>query len=227
MDIPHVLIVGDSITKGQYVEPAMTWPVLINQRLQRSKVDLYVYTSAVSGETTSHGIQRLITELHSFVPTAIFIQFGLNDANYWITEGGRIPRTSLTRFRENLREMIFRARDAGVEDVTLFTNHKVYKDKAFETCTYGDSKAKYDEAIRDVAESMGVDLLDLARMTEVLFTEAHLLPSPDLLHLSPLGHEIYATLVWDYVNTVFIPTLRDSPIRVSRAAQFVYNSDWT
>lgn len=224
---PHLLILGDSISKGQYVQPAITWPALASNWLRDSGFDLQIYTSAVSGETSSRGIERLIFELHSFVPDALFIQFGLNDANYWITEGGRIPRTSLPRFRETLKEMVLRARDSGVAKVSMLTNHKVYKTTIFETCKYSDSKAEYDEAIREVAASMGANLLDLASLTEPLFSEIHVLPAPDLLHLSALGHELYAQLVRDHIIDEVLPALRGSIPQPLESASFSYNADWS
>lgn len=220
-------MVGDSITKGQYVAPAFSWPVLVDQWLRTEGIELHLYTSAVSGETTTRGIDRLIIELHSFVPSFVFIQFGLNDANYWRTEGGRTPRTSLNRFRENLAEMVFRARDAGVEEVTLFTNHRVFKSTTFESCSYLESKDIYDQAIRDVAGETRANLLDLAHLTEPVFSEDHVLPSPDSLHLSPVGHEAYSGIVIDHLETVVIPRLRGAVGGASSEFNYRFNAEWT
>src|SRR5215218_6031477 len=107
-----VVYMGDSITFGQYVDPALRWSTIVDARLRDvvdPAIELVMHNRGVSGETTRMALERFPSDLQELRPDVVTIQFGLNDANCWQTDQG-LPRVSERAFEANLVEMISRAR---------------------------------------------------------------------------------------------------------------------
>jgi lysophospholipase L1-like esterase len=123
---------GDSITFGQYVDPQLRWTTLVTERLQQvyleTPVQIYALNRGVSGETTRQGLERFPTDVQQIGPDVMTLQFGLNDCNCWLTDGG-LPRVSAAAFRANLLEMITRARRFGTRQIILANNHRTLRTK--------------------------------------------------------------------------------------------------
>jgi hypothetical protein len=58
------------------------------------------------------GLERFPNDLQQHRPDIVTIQFGLNECNCWVSDGG-LPRVSEAAYRANLIEMIERARRFG------------------------------------------------------------------------------------------------------------------
>jgi lysophospholipase L1-like esterase len=189
---------GDSITAGQYVSPSQHWTTLLRERLSDlESTHVLYFVGAKSGDTTRHGLERFPTEVQSVRPHVMTIQFGLNDCNRWQTDEG-LPRVSELAFEANLHEMIGRARRFGTTQVILCTNHPTLRTTTFEDgATYEDCRRRYNEIVRRVAHDADVLLHDVEagfaplepRLAELL------MEPPDVLHLSPAGHAVYADLL--------------------------------
>ena len=82
----------------------------------------------VSGETTRQGLERFPNDLQQYRPDIVTLQFGLNDCNCWVSDGG-LPRVSEAAYRANLREMIERARRFGARHIIMSTNHPTLRHK--------------------------------------------------------------------------------------------------
>lgn len=189
---------GDSITEGQYVNPPDRWVDIAIDHFARTYLDsdhvLRFVVSGVSGETTRQGLERFPDAVQRHLPQIVTIQFGLNDGNCWATDWG-VPRVSEGAFRANLIEMIDRCRTFGARHIILATNHATLRRETLISGTsIEDQRRRYNEIIRDVAAETGVTLHDVAGAFEH-FNDTELaellLPYPDLLHLSPKGHQIY------------------------------------
>lgn len=197
-----IVFMGDSITYGQYVEPSFRWTDLLADRLTRryldTPVNLFFVNKGISGETTRQGLERFAADVQAIQPDIMTLQFGLNDANYWVTDRG-LPRVSLVAYRANLVEMIERARRFGTKHILLMTSHATLRNKVL----MGDvsleaSRKVYNEALRSVAEETKVTLCDIDKeFSNFSFKELEdmLLPYPDHLHLSIKGHSLYADLL--------------------------------
>ncbi|HLO74946.1 MAG TPA: GDSL-type esterase/lipase family protein, partial [Magnetospirillum sp.] len=83
-----VVYMGDSITEGQYVEPALRWTDLLSFRLTRDYLDtpvnLMMVNKGVSGQTTRQGLERFGADVQALAPEVMTLQFGLNDCNCWV-----------------------------------------------------------------------------------------------------------------------------------------------
>jgi lysophospholipase L1-like esterase len=202
-----LVYMGDSITEGQYVQPALRWTDIVSDKLHRkflsSPINLMLLNQGVSGETTRQGLERFARSVQVHQPEVMTLQFGLNDCNCWVTDRG-LPRVSQTAFRENLKEMIDRARVFGAREIILSTNHPTLRRKVLLSGeSLEDGRRRYNDVVRTVASEKKVTLCDI----EASFgnpaddeLEGLLLPYPDHLHLSPEGHKKYASIIQPYIE---------------------------
>jgi|688.fasta_scaffold26246_6 lysophospholipase L1-like esterase len=218
----NILLLGDSITKGQYVNPAFTWPSLLQLDQDLKDRNLHFYTSCISGETSTKALDRLIVELESYPPDVLVVQIGLNDANHWKSEGGKHPRTSPNRFQANLNEMIQRAKLNGVSQIVISTMHQVYKEIECNGKPFEFYRSIYNDIIRNVAIENQVINFDLDQICKEEFKRDFLLPEPDLLHLSQSGH------YWLYRHFKDFIILHSSKFVEKNhfAGNFELNQDW-
>jgi lysophospholipase L1-like esterase len=206
-----LVYMGDSITFGQYLDPALRWSALIDERLLGEfGGGVVTHNHGISGETTRQGLERFPSDVQAHRPSVMTLQFGLNDCNRWETDAGH-PRVSPEAFVANLKEMIARARLFGAEEIVLSTNHRTLRrhpiagGSAFEI-----GNEAYNQLMRGVARETAVTLCDvwdvfvpfddyeLARM---------LLPEPDVLHLSEEGNRVYADTIWPHIRTAVVHVL--------------------
>jgi lysophospholipase L1-like esterase len=215
---------GDSITFGQYVDPALRWTSLTTDRLTLRYLETPILVMSsnkgVSGETTRQGLERFANDVQVNTPDVVTIQFGLNDCNCWLSDRGA-PRVSAAAFRANLLEMVDRARRFGAQHVILATNHPTLRRKVMLSGErYEDANARYSEIIREVAREAGTVLCDARSDFDRLGPEelgATLLPYPDLLHLSPEGNRRYAEVMWPHLLQAVEATVTAADAEVPRA----------
>jgi lysophospholipase L1-like esterase len=189
---------GDSITAGQYVYPNLRWTNIVSKKFGDENFEV----RAVSNETSRQALFRLPNILNEIPPKNLFVQFGLNDANIWASEDEILSRVSLDSFESNLKEIVARARNKDVKNIVLMSNHSVLKILS-NGQKLQDRKILYDQRIRDVAIEVNCLLLDVAYHFEAINHSdlgKYLIDSPDLIHLSQLGHELYAKVVWKYIK---------------------------
>lgn len=195
---------GDSITEGQYVDPLLVWTHLVEAKLRASasaavSAKLVFFRRGISGETTRQGLERFPRDVQQARPTVMTLQFGLNDCNCWDTDEGH-PRVSEAAYRANLMEMIDRARLFGAREIVLSTNHPTLRRRKLPNGrTLEEQRVRYNRIVREVAAAAAVTLCDIdagfSRFDDRAL-ERLLLPEPDVLHLSPEGHEVYANLIF-------------------------------
>lgn len=207
-EIVTVVFMGDSVTFGQHVDPSLRWTDLIEDKLTRhylpTVVNLRFLNCGVSGETTRQGLERFPKEVQDHYPEVLTLQFGFNDCNCWVTDRG-LPRVSEAAYRENLIEMIARARCFEVQQIILSTHYPTMRAKLL-PCgeTLEVRRRRYDQIAREVAKSEEVTLCDIEtgfpRFTDPELSQL-LLPYPDQLHLSPEGHKRYADHILPFVTS--------------------------
>jgi len=210
VDAPSLVTVvyfGDSITFGQYIDPALRWVTLVSDRLQlqylNTGVNLLQLNRSVSGETTRQALERFPADVQAYQPDIVTIQFGLNDCNCWMTDGG-LPRVSPAAFRANLEEMIARARAFGARHVILSNNHPTTRMKIMLSGErYEEANTRYSQIVQSVAMETGATFCDI-RAAFIAHDRAPLddllLPYPDQLHLSVAGNRLYADVIGPVVE---------------------------
>jgi acyl-CoA thioesterase-1 len=215
----RVVHMGDSITEGQHIDPAVRWTSLIAHRLaERFGADRFVSVNrGVSGETTRMGLERYPRDVQQEEPDLLTIQFGLNDCNCWQTDRG-VPRVSPDAFVANLVEMVERGRVFRARQIVMATNHRTLRRALLPSGRpYEDANAHYSELVRDVASRTGVVLCDIRAAFEPFGDEELdrlLLPHPDHLHLSPEGNAVYADAIWPSIERAMDSLVRSSDLGV-------------
>jgi lysophospholipase L1-like esterase len=123
--VTNILLFGDSISAGQYVEPKYRFSEILRNHLKDEFANVHLDVVAKSGQTTRQALLHFPEYINEYPVDILFVQLGINDANCWQSEGGRHPRVGLRAFTENCKEIVDRAMLAGVGHVRLFTSHKL------------------------------------------------------------------------------------------------------
>ena len=105
-----VLVVGDSLSAEYGLKRGSGWVALLEERLDREKVQARVVNASISGDTTSGGRSRLPALLRQHRPALVVIELGGNDA---------LRGLPLKMTRENLATMARLAREAGAKVLLL------------------------------------------------------------------------------------------------------------
>lgn len=156
--IVKVYLLGDSICFGQLVNSYQTWPSLVARALnakEKNETTYLLQNAGVNGNTTRQALERLHYDVTSQRPMFVLVQFGMNDCNYWRTDGDQ-PRVSPAAFKANLVEIISKCHSSGVRHCFLNTNHPSAKGpfEHVQRLTYDESNQEYNTYIRQVAEEM-------------------------------------------------------------------------
>jgi acyl-CoA thioesterase-1 len=102
---PLVVFLGDSLSAGYGLAEEEAFPALLAARLTAAGRPIRVVNAGVSGDTSAGGRQRLDWLLRQ-QPDVLVVELGANDA---------LRGQPLAATEENLRAIIQRAREAGVE----------------------------------------------------------------------------------------------------------------
>ncbi|WP_298274358.1 SGNH/GDSL hydrolase family protein [uncultured Bradyrhizobium sp.] len=202
----RVCIFGDSICFGQGVSVEQIWVAEMARGLQRQfpSRGLNFFNPSINGNTTRMALERMPQDVQAHKPHLAVVQFGLNDANFWVSDQGH-PRVSALAYEANLREIVDRLRLAGAEKVILNTNHTTDAGGAPERKisplapqTYRDHIVHYNDIVRRVAEAKRCPLIDIEhhwlRATGPVGS-AHQLLLEDGVHLSVSGHQLYTQVM--------------------------------
>ena len=202
----HILFFGDSICVGQGVSIYKGWVTKLARYFdtygRKTNINFLVTNSSVNGRTTRQALEDMPYHIQAQEIDILVVQFGLNDCNFWVTDGG-LSRVSLGAYEENLKEITVRALNSGVKRVVLNSNHPTTRHVILPSgvdCGYEENNKKYCETVKKVADQFGDEVIfvDVYKYFEALKVEAflsddHLLE--DGLHLSPKGHDLYFTLM--------------------------------
>lgn len=200
---------GDSICVGQFISPHLTWVSQISSCLEKLIVEknenIWCSNVSISGNTTRMALERMPFDVQSHGIDIIYIQFGMNDCNYWQTDKG-VQRVTPNAFEANLKEMIVRAKIFGAKKILIGTNHLTPKTNllGFVSISYQESNIRYNKIIRKVSEEEKLILVD----NEVFWKkklESNSLKLDDLLlsdqiHLSLSGHQLYFEFVYPLIK---------------------------
>jgi len=102
------MVLGDSISAGYGLVQGEGWVALLEQRLQRDKLDYQVVNASISGDTTLGGLNRTGDALKEHKPALVIIALGGNDG----LRGNPLEET-----RRNLIAIVEACRKAGAKVV--------------------------------------------------------------------------------------------------------------
>jgi len=210
----QLYLFGDSICFGQLISGHRTWASSLAESLEGLNSEhktFLVQNVGVNGNTTRQALERLNYDVTSHAPKYVLIQFGMNDCNYWKSDGG-LPRVSPKAFMANLEEIVRKCFKSGVSHCFINTNHPSRKGafKHVHDITYDESNRQYNDHIREAVNIMQnsgleITLFDIEKIWCDYLTSYSNLNLSDLLlddgiHLSLSGHQLYSTSI---VNEIF------------------------
>ncbi|MFA6921509.1 MAG: arylesterase [Gallionella sp.] len=75
----NILVFGDSLSAGYGIDLSESWPTLLQQELERSRVNFKILNASISGETSLGGRQRLAKLMEQYQPAIVIVELGAND----------------------------------------------------------------------------------------------------------------------------------------------------
>lgn len=199
-----VIFFGDSICFGQGISIYKGWIPRLAEKvdvfLGSKNISSLIINTSINGRTSRQALENMPYDVQSQSPDLLVLQFGMNDCNYWDSDNG-LPRVSPNAFKENLKEIIQRAKKFGAKKVILNTNHPTLRNHSFfpkTELTYNQSNLYYNEIIREVSEDdEAVILNDIEvgfKINDITNENLNLYLLDDHLHLSEIGHNLYFEL---------------------------------
>jgi lysophospholipase L1-like esterase len=143
-----IVAFGDSITAGYAVRRGFTyfWKEMLMSKYQQAATE--IINSGTCGDTSSDGLARLDWDVLSHEPDLVTINFGTNDA---------VMGISLSRFKENLRQIAMRIRAGPGSEILLLSAPPL------ETPYYEELLQSYRRATAEAAEEMETGFVDVYR----------------------------------------------------------------
>jgi len=192
---------GDSICFGQYVSTHKTWTTRVShsvsEHYKARDINVLTQVAAVNGETTRGALMRLEHDVLAHSPTIVWVQFGLNDANYWQSDRG-LPRTTVSSFVANMCEICERLQVCGTKRILVSTNHRVTKKLIhLDEDVYSRNCDLYNSELRALVKrfaSPSVYLVDVRNELEQITASPDQYLMEDGVHLNEFGHSLY----WEY-----------------------------
>lgn len=201
-----VVVFGDSTTARR--GKIDVYADLLANAFGDAEWDVEVVNAGVGGNTTVMARQRFERDVLAHHPSAIVIQFGINDSavDVWKDPPVSEPRVSLEDYRENLRFFVNEGRKHGSEVILMTPNALRWTPKLRNL--YGKSPYDledenglnnvlegYAQAVREVAYEKGVPLVDVfAAYAEQPGPSQDALLS-DGMHPNSKGHQLVGNLL--------------------------------
>ncbi len=182
----RIVCMGDSITGIYYHTGGLrAYPEMLEIALHQlyPQARVTVRNAGISSDTTKGALARLDRDVLAHKPHLVTVMFGMND----------LVRVPVAEFKQNLKEISARCRQAGAE-VLLCTQNSVFENEARPS----SKLAEFTQAIRDVGreESLGVvDCFDLYEAVRARDTLEWMLLHSDEIHPNMDGHKVFASAI--------------------------------
>jgi lysophospholipase L1-like esterase len=178
----HVLFLGDSITEqyqySTFIELYLT--------TRFPKGNMTFHNAGIGGDTATGGARRFAGHVMAEKPTAVTIDFGMNDGGY----GGFDPRRA-EQYVRSTEEMLKAAKKAGVR-VALISPNAVEVRSRSNLKTYLETQEKFYAPLKELAAKYDVPFVDQYAVTrkvleKIAADDAKVKPFPDGVHTSKAG----------------------------------------
>ncbi len=194
----RIVFLGDSITE-QY-QYSSTIELYLTTRMPKGN---FVFLNAgIGGDTAGGGAGRFQTQVLDEKPTAVTINFGMNDGGY-----GAFNPTSAKQFVERTKAMLDMAQKAGVR-VAVCTPNAVDRRRKTNGKQYLETQLQFYAPLKELAAAQKVSFADQYTVTraatekmEVADPEGKVaLPYGDGFHTSPPGGLLMAHAILTQLN---------------------------
>ncbi|MCA9024366.1 MAG: DUF2920 family protein [Planctomycetaceae bacterium] len=185
-----IVTLGDSITKGirTGVTADETFASLTEASLVAEGMSCKVINVGIGGERTDQALRRL-DEIIALKPQVVTVMYGTNDS--YVDPGRVASRITVEEYTSNLQEIVTRLLLAGIQPI-LMTEPRWAADAGLNGLDeHPDLRlAHYVDACRDVADQLGVPLVDHFAHWTVAESQGQTLRdwTTDGCHPNPIGH---------------------------------------
>jgi acyl-CoA thioesterase-1 len=177
--IPRVIFLGDSLTAGFGLPAEDSFPSVLERRLAAEGFPIEMLNAGVSGDTSRGGLNRLSRVLQG-APDVLVVGLGVNDG---------LRTRPVEDIRENLGEIVRRARDAGARVLLLGVE--------LPTRFGPDDRRDFHDTFLDLAEELDVALVP--SMLAGVGGQSHL-NLPDGIHPNAAGQRLVAQNVLPHLR---------------------------
>ena len=174
-----IVAFGDSLTAGQGVPAAQSYPALLAARLRAEGYPYRVVNAGVSGDTTAGGLRRVDWALR-LGPEVVILELGVNDA---------LRGQDLDTVRSNLHQLVERFQSAGVQ--VLIAGMRLPPNYG---AGYG---ATFQRLYEEVARKRGAALMPF--FLDGVAGDPRL-NQPDGVHPTAEGYRLIVDRLWPYLR---------------------------
>ena len=154
----RIVFLGDSITE-QY---QYSTDIELYLTTRFPDWDLTFLNAGIGGDTATGGAHRFANHVLAEKPTAVTIDFGMNDGGYGAFDQGRFDN-----YVKNTEVMLKAAKDAGVR-VALISPNAVEVRTAPNLKTYLETQKQFYAPLKDLAEKYQVPFVDQYAVTRAV-----------------------------------------------------------
>jgi lysophospholipase L1-like esterase len=182
-DGDRVLFLGDSITEQYHYSSDIE--TYLTTRFPKWR--LQFLNAGIGGDTATGGANRFKTHVLDEKPTALTINFGMNDGGY-----GKFNQDSCNRFILNTEKMLEAAKAAGIR-VTLCSPNAVDRRYKSNGAEYLETQKQFYAPLAASAEKFGFPFVDQYATTRATFEKMeadkadNVKPFPDGFHTASSG----------------------------------------
>ena len=186
---PAVVFLGDSLTAGLGLPTELSFPSLIQERIEAGGLGFAVVNAGVSGDTSAGGLRRLEWALQG-QPRVLVVALGGNDG----LRG--LPPEDL---RKNLAAIIERGQQAGLSVILAGMEAPPNNGP--------DYTARFRQVYPDLARTYDIPLIPF--LLDGVAGEPSL-NQPDGIHPNPEGARRVADTVWKVLEPILVSPSRTS-----------------
>jgi acyl-CoA thioesterase-1 len=178
-----ILFLGDSITAGRGLDPAETFPALIQQKIDAQRWNFQVINAGQSGDTSAGGLSRLDWLLKNRIDVLV-LELGANDG----LRGLPVATT-----QRNLQAIIDRTKAKYPEAKVIIAGMKLPPNMG------GDYGRKFEAVFADLAKKNNAPLVPFVLEGVGGVPNLNL---ADGIHPNAKGHQRVAANVWKVLEPV-------------------------
>jgi lysophospholipase L1-like esterase len=178
----RVVFLGDSITEQYGYSSAIE--LYLTTRFP--DWNLTFLNAGIGGDTATGGAKRFASHVLAEKPTAVTIDFGMNDGGY-----GEFKQDRFDAYVKNTEAMLQAAKEAGVRVAVISPNAVEVRSKPG-LKTYLDTQKQFYAPLKDLAAKYDDAFVDQYAVTrevldKIAADNADVKPFPDGVHTSPAG----------------------------------------
>ncbi|MCF6194489.1 MAG: arylesterase [Kangiellaceae bacterium] len=181
----NILVFGDSLSAAYNIQPENGWVSLLENKLASGEYDVAFTNASISGETSSGGLVRFLSQVNKSNPDILILELGANDG---------LRGSNLKTMRSNLQSMIKICQQRNIS-ILLAGMHI--------PPNYGRTYTrKFDQIYLDLAKMDDVTLIPF--FLEGVATKREFIQQ-DGMHPNEKAQPVIASLVEEYL----LPLLRN------------------